>query len=277
MPQHADFVHLRVHTAFSLSEGAIKIKQLTKLCEKMKMPAVGIADTGNLFGALEFSTSCADAGIQPIIGCQVAMRREDGGPSKDGRKPDPDWLVLLCQNETGYANLLKLVSKAYLETDAGETPQVRLLDLETHSTGLLLLTGGPGGPVNRLLTDGQADKAEILLVRLSQAFAGRAYVELQRHGAEAEDRAEPALIDLAYKHDLPLIATNDVLYHDPGRRPLADVLACIREKCTIAEAGFPVTNLDLMVGMVGESETSFATSLDRVIELAQGRLRECSV
>ncbi|HSV30131.1 MAG TPA: PHP domain-containing protein, partial [Candidatus Omnitrophota bacterium] len=124
MPIHADFVHLRTHTAYSLSEGAIKIKQLAKLCEKMAMPAVGIADTGNLFGALEFSTSCADAGIQPLIGCQVALRREADGPSKDGRRPDPDWVVLICQNEAGYFNLMKLVSKAYLETDAGETPQV---------------------------------------------------------------------------------------------------------------------------------------------------------
>ncbi|CDK98329.1 DNA polymerase III, alpha subunit [Magnetospirillum gryphiswaldense MSR-1 v2] len=235
MPIHADFVHLRTHTAYSLSEGAIKLKQLIKLCEKQMMPAIGIADTGNLFGALEFSTSCADAGIQPIIGCQVAVRREGEAPARDGRKPDPDWLVLLCQSETGYANLLKLVSKAYLETDAGETPQVTLHDLETRSAGLILLTGGPKGPVNRLLADGQNDKAEILLVRLAQGFPGRAYVELQRHGEENENRAEPGLVNLAYKHDLPLVATNEPFFADRGMYEAHDALICIAEGAYVAQ------------------------------------------
>ncbi|OJX81142.1 DNA polymerase III subunit alpha [Magnetospirillum sp. 64-120] len=235
MPIHADFVHLRTHTAYSLSEGAIKLKQLIKLCEKMQMPAVGIADTGNLFGALEFSTSCSDAGIQPIIGCQLAIRREGEAPSRDGRKPDPDWLVLLCQSEAGYENLLKLVSKSFLETDAGETPQVTLHDLETRSQGLLVLTGGPKGAVNRLLTDGQKDKAEILLVRLTQAFPGRVYVELQRHGLAAEDQAEAGLLDLAYKHDVPLVATNEPFFADRGMYDAHDALICIAEGAYVAQ------------------------------------------
>ena len=235
MPSHADFIHLRVHTAYSLSEGAIKLKQLVKLCEKLAMPAVGICDTGNLFGALEFSTSCADAGIQPIIGVQLAIRREDGPPSKDGRKPEPDWLVLLAQSEAGYLNLLKLVSKAFLETESGETPQVTLHDLETRSGGLIVLTGGPKGPVGRLLADGQADKAEIVLVRLAQAFAGRAYVELMRHDLEVEDRIEPALIDLAYKHDLPLVATNEPFFADRGMYEAHDALICIAEGAYVSQ------------------------------------------
>ncbi|CAA7613783.1 DNA polymerase III subunit alpha [Magnetospirillum sp. SS-4] len=235
MPAHADFVHLRVHTAYSLSEGAIKLKQLVKLCEKMAMPAVAICDTGNLFGALEFSVSCADAGIQPIIGVQLAIRREDGPPSKDGRKPEPDWLVLLAQTEAGYLNLLKLVSKAFLETESGETPQVTLHDLETRSDGLIVLTGGPRGPVGRLLADGQADKAEIVLVRLAQAFPGRAYVELMRHDLEVEDRIEPALIELAYRHDLPLVATNEPFFADRGMFEAHDALICIAEGAYVAQ------------------------------------------
>ena len=231
----ADFIHLRTHTAYSLSEGAIKLKQLIKLCEKMAMPAVGIADTGNLFGALEFSTSCADAGIQPIIGCQLAVRRDGEGPGRDGRHPAPDWVVLLCQNENGYANLLKLVSKAYLETDAGETPQITVHDLESRAGGLLLMTGGSGGPINRLLVDGQADKAEMLLVRLSQAFAGRTYVELQRHDLEIEDVAEPALVKLAYKHTLPLLATNEPFFADRSMYEAHDALICIAEGSYVAQ------------------------------------------
>ncbi|MGE5503205.1 MAG: DNA polymerase III subunit alpha [Actinomycetota bacterium] len=232
---HADFVHLRLHTAYSLSEGAIRIKALVKQCDKMGMPAVAITDTGNLFGALEFSTSCADAGIQPIIGVQLAVRRDDAPPSKDGRKPDPDWVVLLCQNEAGYANLLKLVSKAFLETDAGETPQVTLHDLEGRSDGLILLTGAAAGPVGRMLADGQADKAEITLVRLARAFAGRTYVELQRHGLPVEDRIEPALVDLAYKHHLPLVATNEAFFPDRGMYEAHDALICIAEGAYVSQ------------------------------------------
>ncbi|MBC7953035.1 MAG: PHP domain-containing protein, partial [Rhodospirillaceae bacterium] len=235
MPIHADFVHLRVHTAYSLSEGAIKIKQLAKLCDKMAMPAVGIADTGNLFGALEFCTSMADVGVQPIVGCQVAIRREGEAPSKDGRRPDPDWVVLLCQSELGYANLLKLVSKAFLETEAGETPQITLHDVESLSGGLILLTGAMSGPVNRLLTDGQRDKAEIALVRLAQAFPGRIYVELQRHGLAAEDLVEPALVELAYKHDLPLVATNEPYFADRSMYEAHDALICIADGAYVSQ------------------------------------------
>ena len=229
------FVHLRVHTAFSLSEGAIKTKQLVKMCETFAMPAVGIADTGNLFGALEFSTSCADAGIQPVIGVQLALRRLDGGTPKDGRVPDPDTLVLLCQNEAGYLNLLHLVSKAFMETEGGEIPQVSYDDLDSHADGLILLTGGPFGPIGRLLNDGQAAAARSLLERLNQSFAGRLYVEIQRHGIVAEDRIEPALIDLAYDLDLPLVATNEPFFAKRDMFDAHDALLCIAQSVVLSQ------------------------------------------
>lgn len=235
MSPPADFIHLRVHSAYSLSEGAIKIKQLIKLCEDMAMPAVGICDTGNLFGALEFSTSCADAGIQPIIGCQIAVTRTDGAPSRDGRAPDPDWLVLLCQDQAGYANLLHLVSKAFLETDAGQTPQVSLEVIEANSEGLLLLTGGLHGPVGRMLADGQTPAAEALLQRLKLAFPGRLYVEIQRHGLEAEDRIETPMVDLAYALDVPLVATNEPFYAKRDMYEAHDALLCIAQGVVLGQ------------------------------------------
>ena len=115
------FVHLRVHSAYSLAEGAIKIKDLSKQCQKLAIPAVAITDTVNLFGALEFSLTCADAGIQPIIGALVNIQQ----PIQDryqGILPEPDQLVLLVQNETGYENLMKIVSDSYLINAAGTTP-----------------------------------------------------------------------------------------------------------------------------------------------------------
>ena len=117
----ADFVHLRVHTAYSLSAGAIRPKELIDLCKAERMPAVAVTDTGNLFGALEIATTCAAAGIQPIIGCEIALER-NGAPqaSRPGRGlATPDRIVLLAQNEAGYRNLLDLVSRSFL---AGETP-----------------------------------------------------------------------------------------------------------------------------------------------------------
>ncbi len=236
---HADFVHLRVHTAYSLSEGALKVKELVKLCAKKKFPALGVADTSNLFGGLEFSTACADAGIQPVIGCQLNIRRaveeKRGFGGNDGRAPDPDSLVLLCQNETGYANLIKLVSKAFLETPTGEDPQVALDDLAARSDGLICLTGGPAGPVGRMLADGQKDKAEACLKRLAAMFPGRLYVELQRHGLEVEDRIEEPLVDLAYAHDVPLVATNEAFFADRGMYQAHDALICIAEGAYIAQ------------------------------------------
>ncbi len=237
---HPDFIHLRVHTAYSLAEGALKVKELVKLCGKMRFPAMGIADTANLFGALEFSQACADAGIQPIIGCQLGLRREAeerGGFGRPelGRRPDPDPLVLLCQSEVGYANLLKLVSKAYLDGESGDLPQVNLADLMAHGDGLLCLTGGAAGPVGRLLAGGQADKAKACLLSLAKAFPGRLYVELQRHGIEVEDRIEGPLIDLAYAHDLPLVATNEPFFANRGMYEAHDALICIAAGAYIAQ------------------------------------------
>ena len=189
---HADFVHLRVHTAFSLLEGAIKVENLVKTCGDLAMPAVAMTDTSNLFGALEFSTACAGDGIQPIIGCQL-LADFSAEAERDPLKPhngngdghnanELDQIVLLVQDEAGYLNLLSLVSKAHLESDAGSDPHVTLRDLEAHNKGLIALTGGVNGGVGRLLVHGQYEAAEELLETLSGMYGGRLYVELQRHG-----------------------------------------------------------------------------------------------
>src|SRR5258706_3996806 len=159
---HADFVHLRVHSAYSLSEGALKVKELVKLCVGQAMPAVAIADTGNLFGALEFAGAAAEAGVQPIIGCQLGLRRSDGG-GRPGVPSPPDSLVLLVQTEAGYRNLLRLVSRSFLETESHEAPQIGLADLEGATDGLIALTGGPAGVVGRLLAEGQGPAAAAAL------------------------------------------------------------------------------------------------------------------
>ncbi len=233
---YAPFVHLRVHSAYSMSEGAIKIPKLVDLCVAERMPAVALTDTRNLFGALEFSSTCAKAGVQPIVGCQLSVKRDEPITGHGGRIPEPDSLVLLVQNEEGYGHLLKLVSKAFLETESGLTPQVSWADIEAHRAGLIALTGGPAGTVGRHLLDGQRAKAEEALLRLKSFFPGRLYVELMRHGVPAEQRIEQSMIDFAYAHDLPLVATNEAFFADAKMFEAHDALICMAEKSFVSVA-----------------------------------------
>ena len=228
---HAPFVHLRVHTAYSLSEGAITIDELAGLCKSQDMPAVAITDTANLFGALEFSMSCADAGIQPIIGTVLGVLpfSETGERRVNQNRTDADRLVLLVQNEVGYSNLMSLSSTAFLEADDAGAPCVSYSELENHAEGLIALTGGPSGPINKLLAAHQIPAADATLRALAKIFPGRLYVELQRHGLPDEQRVEPHLLDLAYELDLPFVATNDVYFADETMQEAHDALICISD------------------------------------------------
>ena len=230
---HTDFVHLRVHSAYSLSEGAIHIKDMADLCRHGEMPAVAITDTGNLFGALEFSEAMIGAGVQPIIGVAMALRRGGGEPS--GHNVEPDRLVLLAQSEVGYQNLSRLSSKSYLQSDGGETPQIEMADLRQWGDGLICLSGGAEGPLGRMLIASQTDHARALLQELGAVFPNTLYIELQRHGLADEAACEAAMIDLAYEFDLPLVATNDVYFADPAMHEAHDALLCIAQKNTISQ------------------------------------------
>jgi DNA polymerase III subunit alpha len=233
----ADFVHLRVHTAYSLSAGAIRVKELVGLCQAERMPAVAVTDTGNLFGALEVATTCAGAGIQPIIGCEIALAR-NGAP--EGSRPgqglaQPERIVLLAQNEAGYRNLLDLVSRSYLAGEVPSDPAITRSDLARAGEGLICLAGGPRGPIGRLLAEGQAGAAEAALTELAGLFPNRLYVELMRHGAPEEARTEPGLVELAYRHGLPLVATNDAYFPDRDFYEAHDALLCVAETTVVAD------------------------------------------
>src|SRR5438874_9209312 len=242
----ADFIHLRVHSAYSLSAGAIKTKELVQLCRGEAMPAVAITDSGNLFGALEFATACSEAGIQPIIGCEIALAPNGGGRNGragngNGQAHAPNGhgerhrLVLLVQSEAGYRNLLSLVSRAFLDGDAGGEPSAALADLANESDGRICLAGGAGGPVGRPLAEGQAEAAEAALLALKDIFPGRLYIEVQRHGLPEELRSEAGLVDLAYAHDLPLVATNDAYFPDRDFYEAHDALMCIAQGRVVAD------------------------------------------
>ena len=231
------FIHLRVHSAYSMAEGAIKVGKLAALCAANSMPAVALTDTRNLFGALEFSVECSKAGVQPVIGCQLSVRREDVTTNPMARAPEPDDLVVLVQNAEGYGNLLKLVSKAFLETTSGETPQVSWADVAAHGAGLIALTSGPSGTIGRHLLDGQRIKAEEALSKLAAIFPGRLYVEISRHGLRNEERIETPLIEMAYAYDIPLVATNECFFADEGMYNAHDALICIAAKSFVSVNG----------------------------------------
>ncbi|WP_284263890.1 DNA polymerase III subunit alpha [Roseicyclus amphidinii] len=232
------FIHLRLHTEYSLLEGAMRVKKLPGLVADAGMPAVAVTDTNNMFCALEFSETAAKAGVQPIIGCQIDV---DYDPVRPGERPVPyAALVLLAQNRQGYENLMKLNSCLYLRDD-GTLPHVTLEELAAHGAGLICLTGGPDGPLGRLLQTGNRGKAEALLTRLQAIYADRLYIELQRHPSEgglpeAEKLTERGHVELAYARDLPLVATNDVYFPKPGMYEAHDALICIAEGAYIDQA-----------------------------------------
>jgi DNA polymerase III subunit alpha len=235
----ADFVHLRTHSAYSLSAGAIKISELAQLCRKAGMPAVAITDSGNLFGALEFATSCAEAGIQPIIGIEIALAKNGSGerPQRlaNGNGAEPERIVLLVQSEIGYRNLMALTSHAFLDGEAGAEPTLTLGDVAAANEGLICLAGGAGGPIGHLIAEGQTEAAEAMLAQLKDIFPGRLYIELMRHGMPEEARSEAGLIDLAYAHDLPLVATNNAYFPDRDFYEAHDALMCIAQGRAVAD------------------------------------------
>jgi DNA polymerase III subunit alpha len=207
------FVHLHVHSSFSLLEGSLTIAALAKLAAADNQPALALTDTNNLFGALEFSEKMAGGGIQPIVGVQLAIDFDD--EANAGRKVTVQaqpHLVLLATSEAGYLNLMELVSHAYLDVQSGDTPHIGIARLLANHEGLIVLTGGFGGPLDTSLRAGMADMAEARLLRLKATFGDRLYLEIQRHDLSAERQIEPHLLKLAYDHDVPLVAANEPFF-----------------------------------------------------------------
>jgi len=244
-PTLPKFIHLKVHSAYSLLEGALPIGKIAKLAEAAGMPAIGLADTNNLFGALEFSEKLASAGIQPIVGAALATDFADAsasehpGLSRHGQNAPPvrpaGPLALYASDPTGYANLIKLASQAFLLPEPTDPTHVRLDAVETHRQGLIALTGGPDGPIDRALAEGQADLARERLRRLHRIFDGSLYVELQRHGLRSEEEVEPQLVALAYELGIPLVATNEVYFATPDDYEAHDALLCIADGRMVTE------------------------------------------
>ena len=232
------FVHLHVHSSYSLLEGALTIARLCELATADRQPALALTDTDNMFGALEFSDKVAAAGIQPIVGSSLAVDFADqdalpraGSPAQLQRPR----IVLLAARENGYRSLMRLNSRAFLETAPNEPPHLRLAWLEGETEGLIALTGGPGGPLDAAIVAGQGHLADLRCEALARLFGDRLYIELQRHGSSTERSAEPALIALAYARGIPLVATNEPLFAQQEDYEAHDALICIAEGRLVVE------------------------------------------
>ena len=230
----AGFVHLHVHSAYSLLKGSIKIAKLAELAKKDHQPALALTDTDNLFGALEFSDKMAGSGIQPIVGCELAIDFGDQDPNARNAMA-PSRVVLLAAQERGYRSLMRLNSRAFLESPDSHAPFIRFDWLEGETEGLIALTGGPDGPVSLALAGGHAELAALRCERLAGLFGDRLYIELQRHNAEKERRVESGLIDIAYAKGLPLVATNEPYFATTDDYEAHDALLCIAGGRLIAE------------------------------------------
>ncbi|WP_375461830.1 DNA polymerase III subunit alpha [uncultured Enterovirga sp.] len=228
--QDVGFVHLHVHSSYSLLEGAMKISDLADLAKADKQPALALTDTNNLFGALEFSEKLAGKGIQPIAGIQLSVAFEKLEPN--ARIMAPRWsdIVLLAASEEGYVNLMRLASRAYFDVPLGEAPRIEAAILQDHALGVIALTGGRSGPLDAAFRDGgRGELAERRLALLEAAFGDRLYVEVQRHGTDGGRAIEAELVALADRRGLPIVATNEPFYARGDDFESHDALLAIAE------------------------------------------------
>ncbi|MBB4066700.1 DNA polymerase III subunit alpha [Gellertiella hungarica] len=239
-PQAPKFIHLRVHSAYSLLEGALPLKKILAKAVADNQPAIAITDTNNLFVALEFAEKATGDGIQPIIGCQLSVDMEDGldieRRGSQAHLAKMASLVLLAATAEGYERLVDLVSRAYLGGEGGDKPvHIKLSWLDEYGTeGLIALTGASSGPVDGLLKEGHASSAEQRLLRLKALFGDRLYVELQRQ-ARYDRKHERRMLELAYRHDLPIVATNEAFFPTVDDYDAHDALMAVAHGAIVSD------------------------------------------
>ena len=223
------FVHLRVHSNFSLAEGMLSFDCLSKFCQHNLQPAIAITDTSNMFGVLEFSIEMVSKGIQPIIGMQVNIAESSENEIDVGE------VVLIAKNEKGYRNLLILTSQ--LESNLNFEKFINWKTLINHTDGIILLTGGiENGFIGKPASLGNKKLVNNRLKILNNLFDDNLYVELQRHGLKDQIISEKNLIEAADKFNLPLVATNDCFFQSPNKFSAHKVLTCIDKGLTISSS-----------------------------------------
>ena len=215
-----EFTHLKIHTQYSICEGALRTTDLARYCKENKIKAAGLCDSNNLCGALEFSETLAKTKTQPIIGTQINIHYKN----HTGKIP------LFAKNLEGYKNLIKLSSKSFLEIEDSEEPHCKIEDIEKYSKGLILLTGTFDGFFGKLFSNNLTDTISLLLAKLKKVYEDNLYIEIQRHNDVGEKLFEKFSLNLSKQLDLPIIATHEVFYLDKDMYEAHDAYLCIGEK-----------------------------------------------
>jgi DNA polymerase-3 subunit alpha len=268
------FVHLHLHSQYSLLDGAIKIDPLFERARTLNMPAVALTDHGNLFGAVEFYEAARNRGVKPIIGCEVYVASTSRF-DKEKRERDSsgfdaiNHLLLLAMNETGYRNLMYLVSKGYLEGFYYK-PRIDLDLLRQRNEGLIATSGCLSSMVCRAITGGQVETAWRLVEEFAALFKDRFYLELQRHGIGDQDRVNAELVKMAADLSLPLLATNDAHYLESDDHSHHDALLCIGtgtnldapDRFRFDGRGFYVKDGDEMAELFSDHPSAVASTLE---------------
>ncbi|SFG31506.1 DNA polymerase III, alpha subunit [Novosphingobium sp. CF614] len=254
----APFVPLRIFSSFTMLDGAIDPKAAAKLTKERKFPAAAICDRNGLYGAPTFAGACRGAGVQPIIGTFLAVARPQRGGAAPGQEPPIDWLALFAQSEAGWLNLCHLVSRAHLDRPLEFDPHVELDDLRGHADGLICLTGGHEGALARLYAQGRHEAAESYCDSLRALFGDRLYIEITRTGEPEEDESEEDLIALAYRHDIPLVASNPAQFAEKHFHAAHDAMLCIANSTHVDAAERPRSSSERWVKPAGAMEELFA-------------------
>ena len=235
--RHSDFVHLHLHTQYSLLDGAIRLGPLFERLGEQRVPAVAVTDHGNLFGAIEFYRKALDAGIKPIIGCEVYVAPGDRRERSQAPGGETNYhLTLLAKNLVGYKNLVKLVSEGYL-TGFYYRPRIDKELLKEHSEGLVCLSGCMNGEIATNFVRGQPEVARRAAQFYRELFGDRFYIELQDHGMDPQRELNEALRGLARELGSQVVATNDCHYLSGDDAPAHEVLLCIQTGKTMSDPG----------------------------------------
>lgn len=239
------FVHLHLHTGYSLLDGMCRIEDVMRRAIEYKMPAVAITDHGALYGAFKFYTKAVEAGIKPIIGVETYVAKNSRLDKQAGLDRDQFHLTLLAKNLEGYQNLLKLITIAFLEGFYYK-PRIDFEVLKEHHKGLIVLSGCLNGQLSTLILQDQMKEAEKLVKQYSDVFKDDYYIEIQRHPNIPElEKVNKELVNISRKFGIPLVATNDVHYLDEGDAYAQEVLLCIQTQRTIVEKNRPMSMLDI--------------------------------
>lgn len=220
------FIHLRVHTEYSLVDGLVRVKPLMQALTEDHMPAVALTDQSNLFAMVKFTRAALAAGIKPVIGVDALVRHGD-------EQEAPFQMVLLAQSKQGYLNLSELISKSYLEGQHRGVPIIQAEWIRQNAEGIIALSGGRHGDIGRALLSGQSALAEQRLQDWLNCFADRFYIELQRTGRENEEAYIAEAVELAIAHDVPVVATNDVRFLKADEFEAHEARVCIHDGRTL--------------------------------------------